>query len=555
MIDPRPYQASAIDAVVDAWAAGQHAPVVALPTGSGKTMAAALLLAKVRSEGGPRAAWLTDRQGLLDQTRVELEACGLSVAVVQAPQWHKPPASVRAADVVLVMSQTAQSRAWLPEDLGVGVAVIDEAHYERSVTRRWLATGVPTVGLTATPFAQWMGRAILGEPLDDVWTGPLVAPLTTRQLIAQAVLLAPVMSSEQEDPTELDDPATGKRFERGGGDWSDQECERIMDPYTTMIAKRWRELCDAPVAEGGFAGDQPPTLVLASTIDHAGVLADAFRRAAGYGRIWSVLSARQTTDQSDKILKAYRLGRVDGIVSVHKVSVGIDLPTATIGVSARPTRSLTAWVQFLGRFMRVPPAGGFLRPTIQDWGGTALRLALDVHEVWSRGPTWPPTPKVERASSGSRTSNEPGLPEPCPHHPRIVHPPGDTHCTVCGRPLAQAEPKGEKVRKRYRVDAITARDIGRSVLRMAQDRACRPPLDKGVTARRWARAMVWQTTGRPPRRDWPAGPWRDATLPMPHPLVALSVRRAARQYAAWMDEPEEDRSKRPPTVTPLQWEE
>ena len=156
---------------------------------------------------------------------------------------------------MLIMSQTAQSRDWRPEDLGVGVAVIDEAHYERSVTRRWLAAGVPTVGLTATPFAQWMGRAILGQPLDDVWTGPLVAPLTTRQLIAQGVLLAPVMSSEQEDPTELDDPATGKRFERGGGDWSDGEAERIMDPYTTMIAKRWRELCDAPIDEGGYGGD------------------------------------------------------------------------------------------------------------------------------------------------------------------------------------------------------------------------------------------------------------------------------------------------------------
>ena len=175
-------------------------------------------------------------------------------------------------------------------------------------------------------------------------------------------------------------------------------------------------------------------------------------------------------------------------MSVHKVSVGIDLPTATIGVSARPTRSLTAWVQFLGRLMRVPPAGGYLRPTIQDWGGTALRLALDVHEVWSRGPTWPPAPKVGRASSSSRTSGEPGLPEPCPHHPRIVHPPGETHCTVCGRPLAQEEQKNEKVRKRFRADVITVRDIGRSVLRMAQDRACRPPLDEGVAARRWAQS-------------------------------------------------------------------
>ena len=72
----RPYQRAAVDAVVDAWSAGFHAPVIALPTGAGKTVTAAHLLRGIRDDVGLRSAWLTDREILMEQTRGELEACG-----------------------------------------------------------------------------------------------------------------------------------------------------------------------------------------------------------------------------------------------------------------------------------------------------------------------------------------------------------------------------------------------------------------------------------------------------------------------------------------------
>ena len=152
----RPYQRAAADAVVDAWSAGFHAPVIALPTGAGKTVTAAHLLRGIRDDVGLRTAWLTDREILMEQTRGELEACGLSVALVQAPSWKTPPADVMAADVLLIMVQTARSRGWLPEDLGVGCMVHDEAHIEHGIVRLWLETGIPACGLSATPIAKWM---------------------------------------------------------------------------------------------------------------------------------------------------------------------------------------------------------------------------------------------------------------------------------------------------------------------------------------------------------------------------------------------------------------
>ena len=280
----RPYQRAAVDAVVDAWSAGCHAPVIALPTGAGKTVTAAHLLRGIRDDVGLRSAWLTDREILMEQTRGELEACGLSVALVQAPNWKTPPADVMAADVLLIMVQTLRSRGWTPDDLGVGCMVHDEAHIEHGIIKLWLETGIPACGLTATPVARWMHQEIDSPPDarltsaapgfkpstsmagDDAtagrdrqfgpWTGPLVAPLSTRSLIDDDVLLAPVFRVDIPDPSEHKDPLTGERYSRAGEDWSAEEAEQIMSPHTRAIAAKWRALCDAPASDGGYDGQQ-----------------------------------------------------------------------------------------------------------------------------------------------------------------------------------------------------------------------------------------------------------------------------------------------------------
>ena len=47
------------------------------------------------------------------------------------------------------------------------------------------------------------------------WTGPLVAPLSTRSLIDDDVLLAPVFRVDIPDPSERKDPLTGERYSAG----------------------------------------------------------------------------------------------------------------------------------------------------------------------------------------------------------------------------------------------------------------------------------------------------------------------------------------------------
>ena len=312
-LERRPYQDDTVTAVTDSWCDGSHAPCVALPTGGGKTVIAAKLAAGVKRDAGGRTVMLTDRELLLPQLAETARAIGLTVETVQAPAWKTPPPEVMRADVLVVMAQTAHAREWTPEDLAAACIVPDECHIDRQIVRRWLETGIPACGLSATPLERWMHA---GEP-PGPWTR-LIAPLTTAQMIDDGWLLPPIFREDIPDPSEGIDPLTDQRYARAGEDWSADEAEAIMSPHTQAIAERWRALCDAPASDGGYDGVQPPTLVMASTIDHAGALRDALQRLSGNGGsrserfassnklVWRVLSARQTSEETRRVMAAFK---------------------------------------------------------------------------------------------------------------------------------------------------------------------------------------------------------------------------------------------------------
>lgn len=124
--DLRPYQASAVSAVLSHWAAGRRRVAVVLPTGAGKTTVAARALA---SAGARRPLALVHTRTLRDQARRRVP--GATVLTIQAALRAGRPLTEH--DVV-----------W-----------IDECHHLASAA--WvrvlslLAPGVRIIGTTATP--------------------------------------------------------------------------------------------------------------------------------------------------------------------------------------------------------------------------------------------------------------------------------------------------------------------------------------------------------------------------------------------------------------------
>ena len=128
----RPYQDSAIESVLDAWAIEPRV-CLAMPTGTGKTVVAAGLCLRAKAEG-LRGAFVTDRLTLLPQTRRTFEACGLRIATIQGSNTSSD-AEIAAADVLLCSAQTLDSRRMTAESLGIQFAIVDECHIEREVVR------------------------------------------------------------------------------------------------------------------------------------------------------------------------------------------------------------------------------------------------------------------------------------------------------------------------------------------------------------------------------------------------------------------------------------
>ena len=266
-------------------------------------------------------------------------------------------------------------------------------------------------------------------------------------------------------------------------------------------------------------------------------------RRDGHPPIWRVLSARQSNDESRKIMADFRAGLIHGLVAVHKLAIGTDAPDATIAVSARPSRSIIVWIQYVGRLMRLPKSErGNRRVTVLDCAGNAHRHAGRLHRFWSDGPKWP-FPPPRPVGGGSGPPQELPLPLPCDDHPTVMHHAGAQVCSVCYKPLREPEPIEEA--KTFRADQVSLRDLATTVLRLAQDRACRPPLDGGESARKWAWMQVKTLTGRRPRDGWPPDDWRERDYADPHPVVRRTVKRNGGAYREWMGMPPSERPEKP----------
>ena len=126
----------------------------------------------------------------------------------------------------------------------------------------------------------------------------------------------------------------------------------------------------------------------------------------------------------EAIFDGFRAGKVKVIVSVATLTAGIDLPSASCVIDARPTKSEIAWVQWVGRGLRTAP--GKTNCILLDHAGNALRLGLpsDIsHDRLDDGDR-----RKGRQKPQERTTPLPRLCGEC----KAVLPPSVTRCSACG---------------------------------------------------------------------------------------------------------------------------
>jgi superfamily II DNA or RNA helicase len=399
MLEPRPYQTQAIDAIESAFGEGVHRPLVVHPTGTGKTVTFAHLLKK-RVSLGPGLI-LVHREELASQAVEKLSwiAPELSTGVVKAARDELD------ADVVVASVQTAHRDARLARlrERNWGTIVVDEAHHAPAPTYLKILKGLGsyshvgplTAGFTATPERD---KGALG-----VWER-VVAYMSIREAIYQDYL-CPILPAQVVE-TEIDLDTVRK----DGGDYAATSLGEAIEASGAIdrVADAYLE----------HASDRKG-LAFTPTVKTAYLLAEALRRRG----ITSVALDGTTPDKiREKILEDLRTGKVQAVVNCGVLTEGFDEPSISCVAILRPTTSHNLYVQMVGRGTRKSPGKKDL--LLLDMVGASKR-----HELIS-------LVDLDLDEEGARSKKD-GEAEkrPCPKCATVECEEPSHRCELCGRYL------------------------------------------------------------------------------------------------------------------------
>ncbi len=326
MVELRPYQANAIQAVSDEFQRGHNHTLVVLPTGTGKTIVFAKVV-ELNISGGKRALILAHRGELLDQAADKLKfACGLDTALEKAEY-----SSLGSRELVTVGSvQTlAQERrlAKFPRDY-FDLIVVDEAHHCMSESyQRILAyfDSAKVLGVTATP--DRADQKNLGQFFDSK-----AYEYTLNQAVRDGYL-CPVKA--QMIPLELDINSVGI----SGGDYAVGEIGSALEPYLNQISLEMLNYCKGR-----------KTVVFLPLVKTSQRFCELLNlhglRAA---------EVNGNSKDRDKILKDFDSGEYDVLCNSMLLTEGWDCPSVDCIVVLRPTKVRSLYQQMVGRGMRLSP--------------------------------------------------------------------------------------------------------------------------------------------------------------------------------------------------------
>ena len=344
-----------------------------MPTGTGKTVVLASLVKQfLNSNVDSPVLIVAHRIELIEQTGAFLSHFGIDYGIIAR---GKRPAKFRRVMVASVQTLSKN----LDIDLSPSLVVIDEAHHALAKTYRMLWEAwqeAKFLGLTATPYRMsGEGFTDLFEVLADSWS--------VKRFIAEGWLSSYDYYSIRPDSAQQQEIDSLKK--RGAdGDFQMKELREKLDvrPSIERLFDSFERL--ASPKKG---------IIYAIDIAHAEHIAE-FYRLQGVNAI--AISSKTPAKERTEVIRTFKEeNSIQILVSVDLFSEGFDCPDVEFIQLARPTLSLTKYLQMVGRGLR--PCKGkqcctiidnvglyrtFGLPSVdRDWGyyflGKDINLDLD----------------------------------------------------------------------------------------------------------------------------------------------------------------------------------
>lgn len=357
----RPYQTDAVAAIWDYFRKETGNPLVAMPTGTGKSVVIARFLQSVFIPyPTQRILLLTHVKELIQQNFEKLKML-----------WPFAPAGIysaglnkREANCPITFAGIASvAKKWAMFG-HIDLVLIDEAHLlspnDQTMYRAFLAglrsinPLLKVIGFTATPWR--LGHGHLCDPFEDK-KGTLCDPLfshvcfdlTSREAFNKLIqdgYLIPLVPKRTK--LHLDTEGLHSR----GGEFIEKEMQDKFDK---------EEITHAALLEAIELGaDRKHWLVFASGVDHADHIGDMLN---DLGIPTGVVHSKR--EGRDETIEAFKRGEIRALVNNNVLTTGFDFPGIDFMVILRATSSTVLWVQILGRGMRPVYVGDWDLNTVE----------------------------------------------------------------------------------------------------------------------------------------------------------------------------------------------
>lgn len=407
MISLRPYQSDAVKSIWDYFGKFHGNPLVALPTGTGKSLVIAFFLKSVfDAYPGQRVMMLTHVKELIRQNYEELKS-----------YWEDAPAGIysaglnqRDSDYPITFAGIA-SVAKKPELFGkIDLIIVDEAHLvsptEDTMYQSFIdalkkeSPLLKVIGLTATPWR--LSSGLLTENpkkgkrifTDICYDG--VSTEAFNKMIEDGYLcdLIPLRTDMTYDTSSV---------HIRGGEFVEKELQELVNSKDAVSAaiKEAKERCS----------DRKHWLVFATGIDHTETVCKMLNEE---GVSATCVHSKMSSEERDAAIAGFKEGKYQAIVNNNVLTTGFNFPAIDLILCLRPTMSSSLWVQMLGRGTR--PAPGKKNCIVLDFAGNTANL----------GPINSPVIKV--AGGGKKKTKE----RKCLHCGEDVIPTRKNTCPACG---------------------------------------------------------------------------------------------------------------------------
>src|SRR5262245_19953498 len=339
----RPYQIRAVEDFNRKIAAGKRRIMLVAPTGSGKTIIAAVIIRQF-VDAFKNVLVLAHRREIITHVSAKLRNQNILHGSIIAGCSRRPLEGVQVASIQTLWIRAMHTRKMdlPPADL----LWIDESHHCPAATYRKIIESYPDailLGTTATP-CRGDGRG-LGSIFEVIIECPQVAELIEQGYLVGTRVYAPVNPDLK-----------GVRMR--AGDYVEAQLADRMDRPELVgdIVTHWHKY-----------SERRKTVVFAVNVAHSVHIRDEFIRSDVRAEH---IDGSTPKDERDATLARLASGEIELVTNCMVLTEGWDMPAVGCCVLARPTKKMGLYRQMIGRVLR--PADGKPDAIILDHSGAVF---------------------------------------------------------------------------------------------------------------------------------------------------------------------------------------